>query len=208
MNEMTLVKGKGPPKPLVGIDIEGAVAESGWTKTAGVSTNAEMTYMFAGSSVYDYIRIPYANTPYPNGENMELRMKLVIYSIANTALPVYLITKYTGATTSVNTSDWTLQRRANGNLAYNNAASGVNPIDTGKAIPLNEIFELRWVRVGNSVSLYYNDELVHSTSTSPLRSAPIDWMIGAMMNAANNGTSTNGSRMTWSLVGLRIKRLN
>lgn len=204
MQEALITKSAATLGPPVGIDIEGVAASSSWTRTAGVSGDYSGTLNFTGN-VVDYVRIPYGGTPFPTGENVEIRIRAVIYSVYEASKPFYLISKYTGATASVNTADWVLQRNTSGILMFNVGANGVNPVGTGTAIPLNEEFEITWTRRDNTFTIHFNGILVY-TGSNAARQSPIDWMIGSYLNQGQTGATINGSRALWSLLGLRIRR--
>ena len=207
MQEALLTKGKPALGPPVGIDIEGAGASSSWIKTAGATGSYSGQMDFSGGSVVDYLRIPYASSPFPTGENMEIRMRLIIYSTYENK-PFFLISKFTG-NTGTNTADWSLFRDTAGVLRVTTTTNGGNPTGTptGATIPLNEIFELRWVWKNGGFGIYLNNAEVFTGTVGP-RQLPIDWMLGTYLNAASSGATINGTRAFWSLLGLRIKRLN
>lgn len=206
MQEALLTKGKPSLGPPVGIDIEGAGANSSWIKTAGATGSYSGQMDFSGGSVVDYLRIPYASSPFPTGENMEVRMRLIIYSTYENK-PFFLISKFTGGT-GANSADWSLFRDTAGGLRLTTTTTGGNPTGTptGATIPLNQVFEIRWTMIDGTFKIYLDGTQVY-TNTLAYRQLPIDWMLGTYLNAASTGATVNGTRAFWSLLGLRIRRL-
>lgn len=206
MQEILMTKVRPRDIPPVGVTVEGAVANSSWTRTAGVGGEYTGTLNFDGSARVDYLRIPYGGTPYPTGENMEIRMRAVIYSTYETK-PFFLISKLTGAT-AANSADWSLLRDTAGGLRLTTTTTGGNPsgTPTGATIPLNQEFELKWVWKDGGFGIYLDNIEVHVGTIGP-RQIPIDWMFGTYLNQGSTGATINGTRALWSLLGLRIRRL-
>lgn len=204
MQEPNLLKKK--KLSLAGIGIEGAADPSTWTYTSGVHSNNDNIYTFDGTSQVDYIRIPYANTPWPTGENMEIRLKARISQVYDTANNIYFLAKWSGSTSTTD-DDWVMQRRSDGKLYFTIASLSGNPIATGVSVPIGQDFEIYWRRLGDQFYAEFNGVQCYSSTFAAQRQAPVDWMIGGYINAANTGVSTNAARAAWSLLGLKINRL-
>lgn len=207
MNELLCLKKKNPDlPPPTSLTIEGAGAPNTWTTTSGVSSDGNGGYNFTGT-VLDTIRIPYQNTPFPTGEAVDIRLRAIIYTIYETTKPVYLLSKWAGATPGENFYDFVLQRGTDGKFAYNIGSITANRFITSATIALNKEFELHWVVDKNGAYIVSFDGAVVGSGNLPAwRQSPLDWMLGSFLNAAQTAGTVNGARTNWKLIGLRVIR--
>lgn len=185
------------------ISIEGVPSEPSWFRSQGGHKNPDNTYTFDGISSLDYIRIPYGTSPYPTGENMEIRLNARIMSQA-AGPALYLLGKWY---LQPGDGEITFKRAQNGNLALDiGSISESATQSTSATIPLNQDFEIYWRRLGTNMHVEFNGVQCLSLTQPVQRQINIDWVVGGYLNASNQVDLTAG-KGSWKLNSLKINRL-
>lgn len=197
MQELNLLSTKLPSV----LDIEG------WSGALTKSSDATLSngaWNFAGGSQVDYIRIPYQNTPYPLGENMEIRFSARINRQSDGVLA--LLCKW-------------LQVAGNGEIAIQVLPDGtlINSIGsiteqgtqvTSAVITYGEDFEIYYRFLNNTVTMEFNGVECLNIPGTPSRSINSDWVIGSYLDPSGNPLQGNFvTDADWKMYNLKINRL-
>lgn len=188
-----------------GISISGAGVPSSWTKSSGVTSESDGTYTFTGSSI-DYIRIPYGTSPYPIGQDMEIRMNAVVYSQTNNGNSLYLLGKWMQVSGQ---GEFCLQRWNDGTirLSIGSISENIYQTTTGpnNVIALNTPFDFFWQRKGSSFLAMLNGNTIYSASLAAERQCNVDWVVGSYLNQSNGIVGTQyATAGNWKLNSLSI----
>lgn len=204
MNESNLLLKK---KSLNVISIEGAAPESTWTKTSGVTKNADGTWSFSGASQVDWLRIPRGTSPYPIGENMSIRLRGILNSAQASTYTRFLTRWYQVS----GQGEFSFNRWSDGvmSLAIGSISEQANQTTTGSNVLAGGVaFDLYWKRFGTNMLCQLNGNTIYNVTQATQRQINLDWLLGTLFDssgAPTQGAST--SRSNWLLTELTIKRV-
>lgn len=188
-----------------GVNIAGAGAVSSWTKSSGVVTGSDGTYTFTGGSQIDYIRIPYGTSPYPVGEDMEIRMNAIVYSQTNNGNALYLIGKWLQV---AGQGEFCFQRAQDGTIRLSIGSiseQSYQPTSGSNVIALNTTFDFFWQRRGSSFLAQLNGNTIYSATFATERQCAVDYVLGSYLTSSNTIVGTNYATMgNWKVNSLSI----
>ncbi|BDD79384.1 hypothetical protein [Burkholderia phage FLC8] len=188
------------------INIEGGGATNTWTKSSGVTQGSDGSYTFAGGAQIDYIRIPYGTSPYPIGEDMEIRMNAVVYS-QNTGNgnSLYLIGKWLQV---AGQGEFCFQRYNDGTvrLSIGSISESVYQSTSGSNnIALNTPFDFFWQRKGSAFLCKLNGNTIYSNTFATQRKCNVDWVLGSYLTSSGTIVGTQFATMgNWKINSLSI----
>lgn len=199
MQELQLVKKKSTD----GISIAGESSVTDRT-LSNVTSNSDGSFSFTGAgSSYSYLRIPYATTPYPVGEDMEFRMKGRILTQGD-ANPIYMLGRWT---TIAGLGEICFKRTSTGAVQLD-----IGPIteqstqSTTGSIALNTDFDFYWRHTGTTMYAELNGVNIFNATGIANRQVNNDWVLGGYLNTSNQ-PSSGPSKSSWLLYSLTINRL-
>lgn len=182
-----------------GIDIDG------WNGTVTTSpgvtqvfVEGKLTFNFSPSAV-NWVRIPYAGTPYPRGEDCDIAVKFNIRNI-----PSGYVIVWSKFRQGDNVASIMPVVRANGNvIVYFGGAT----YPTASFVTFNAEHELKTTRRGSVYTTYLDGVQILQFTAVGNDQAAYDWTFGSYFDPYGNIiTTTYANPADWTLLGISIKR--
>lgn len=185
-----------------GVDIQGWDSIT-LTKTAGCtprSVDGKVVYDFSINTV-NWLRIPYANTPYPLGDDCEIIVRFIIREI-KPGQRVILWSRYKQGFDSPSSM---IRVNADGGIVY--GANNASYTTTG-VVSFNVEHEIKVVRVNNTYNVYLDEVQIFQLVRVGVYLANWDWVFGSYLSAQDAViTATYAFPVDWSLLGVTVKRI-
>lgn len=172
---------------------------SGMTASPGVTLSGT-TYSFAGN-VVDYIRIPYANTPSPVAENVQVTIRFIVNSINGTRLD--LLSRYMQGNDA---PSWIISVNASRAIEY--IYNNISLTTTGAISAFGVEQDLIYKRVNGVYTISINGLQCFSMNYPGTFTNTWDWVLGSYLNSTGGViASTYAFPCNWQLLELTVARI-